>query len=189
MQNSLLEEVCVYSDEDDSLPLEELARSKNRIGINVVCPTYEERTKLVRSIRLQKAKNINVFKANDILSMKTGISRKSELFYCFPKSSSYALINKYPDYVVRFRNTLIDGFIENQKKALHNCAEFICDGGELVYIVNTLNQRETKEVVDAFLQSHQSFVLVKDEQIIPDKKNNLFLYWAILKLEKKNVED
>lgn len=188
-QNSLLEEVCIYSDEDDSLPLEELARSNQHLGINVVCPTYEERTKLVRSIRLQKAKNINVFKANDAVSMKTGISRQSELFYCFPKSSSYSFINKYPDYIVRFRNTMIDGFIENQKKALDLCSQFICDGGELVYVVNTLDQKETRDVVNAFLASHPSFVLIKDNQIIPDKKYNSFLYYAVLKLEKKNVED
>ncbi len=189
IQNALIQEVCIYSDEDDSLPLEELARSHKNLGINVVCPTYEERTKLVRSVRLQKAKNINVFKANDVLTMKTGISRKTELFYCYPRSSSYALINKYPDYIVRFRNTSIDAFVENQKKALHDCSEFICDGGDLVYIVNTLNHKETKGVVEAFLQSHPSFILVKDEQIIPDKRLNSFLYCAVLRLKKKNVED
>lgn len=189
VQSQLIEEVCIYSDEDDSLPLEELARSKGKLGVNVVCPSYEERTKLVRSIRLQKAKNMNVFKADDIVSMKTGISRKTELFYCYPKSSSYAYISKYPDYIIRFRNTSIDEFVANQKKALENCAEFICDGGELVYIVNTLNHRETKDVVQAFLQSHPSFKLKKEEQILQDKNLNSFLYYAVLKLENTHAED
>lgn len=186
VQSELLEEVCIYSDEDDSLVLEELARSKHKLGVNVVCPSYEERTKLVRSIRNQKAKNINVFKADDVVSMKTGISRRTELFYCFPKSSSYTLINKYPDYIVRFRNTSIDEFVNNQKKALNNCAEFICDGGELIYLVNTLNYRETKGIIDSFLQSHPSFKLIKVNQIIPDKTSSTFLYYAVLRSEMKN---
>lgn len=186
-QNQLIEEVSVYSDEDDSLPLELLARGKNKLGINVVCPSYEDRTKLVRSIRLQKAKNINVFKANDVVSMKTGISRKQEVFYCFPKSSSYTFINVYPDYIVRFRNTNIDQYILNQQQALENCAEFICDGGELIYLVNTLDQRETKEVVNRFLQMHESFKLVKEAQFVPEKNYGSFLYYAVLRLESKNA--
>ena len=189
VQSELLEEVCVYSDEDDSLPLELLARSKDRLGINVVCPNYDERTKLVRSVRLQKAKNINVFKANDVVSMKTGISRKSELFYCFPKSSSYTFINKYPDYIIRFRNTSIDWFVKNQETALERCSEFICDGGELIYMVNTLNHRETKDIVSRFLQMHPSFKMVKENQILPDKTSGGFLYYAILKLENHHAED
>ena len=187
-QSQLLEEACIYSGEDDSLPLEFLARSK-KIGVNVVCPNFEERARLVRAVRLQKGKNMNVFKANDVVSMKTGISRQTELFYCYPKSSSFAYINKYPDYIVRFRNTSIDAFVANQKKALNDCAEFICNHGELIYIVNTLNRRETSDVIEAFLQSHPSFVLLKQSQIVPDKNNNSFLYYAVLKLENKDAED
>ena len=188
-QSELLEEVSLYTDEDDSLALELLARSNNKLGINVVCPNYEERTNLVRSIRLQKAKNINVFKANDLASMKTGISRQCELFYCFPSSSSFAFINKYPDYIVRFRNTSIDAFVKNQQEALEKCSNFICDGGELVYIVNTLNHRETKDIVSRFIQMHPEFALVKENQILPDKTSGSFLYYAVLKLEKKDAED
>ena len=188
-QNQLIEEVSVYSDEDDSLVQELIARGKNKLGVNVVCPNYESRTKLVRSVRLQKAKNINVFKANDVVGMKTGISRKQEAFYCFPKSSSYTYINMYPDYIVRFRNTQIDQFVLNQQRALDNCAEFICDGGELIYIVNTLNHRETHDVVNRFLQTHPSFKLVKENQFVPEKNYGSFLYYAVLKLEANHVED
>lgn len=188
-QSSLVQELSIYSDEDDSLPFEELARSKGKLGVNVVCPSFEERTNLVRTLRISKAKNINVFKAGDVIAMKTGISRDSELFYCYPKSSSYSCINKYPDYIVRFRNTQIDGLVDNQKNALEKCSEFICDGGELVYIVNTLNKRETKDVIEAFLQSHPSFKLVKDEQFYPDQYSSSFLYYAVLKLEKNHGEN
>ena len=121
--------------------------------------------------------------------MKTGISRKSEIFYCFPKSSSYTFINKYPDYIIRFRNTSIDEFVKNQQDSLEKCAEFICDGGELVYMVNTLDHRETKDIVSRFLQMHPSFTLVKESQILPDKTSGCFLYYAVLKLENNNAED
>lgn len=179
-QSELLQEVSIYSDEDDSLVLEEMARSK-KLGVNVVCPNYDERTKLVRSVRLQKAKNINVFKASDLIGMKTGISRDQELIYCYPKSSSFSLINVYPDYIVRFRNPIIDEYIKNQLQALENCSEFVCENGKLIYIVNTLNKRETSEIIGKFLQSHKNFELVKEKQFIPEKNYGSFLYFAILK--------
>ncbi len=186
MHNQFLEEVAVYSDEDDSLPLELLASSKGKLGINVVCPTYDSRTNLIRSIRLQKKRNINVFKANDLISMKTGISRDVELFYCFPKSSSYSFINKYPDYIVRFRNNQIDALVENQKKSIELCSEFVCDGGELIYLVNTLDERETKQVIHSFLDKHPEFEIVREKQFLPEEKCGGFLYAACLKKVAKH---
>ena len=188
-QNELVGEVSVYAEQDDSLVLELLARSKNKLGVNVVCPNYEERTNLVRSVRLQKAKNIYVFKANDVTSMKTGISRKQELFYCFPESSSYSFINVYPDYIVRFRSNIIDGFVNKQKDALEKCSNFVCDGGSLIYLVDTMDYRETKEVTQCFLSSHPEFSLVKEKQMIPEKNHGSFLYYAILKLENQDGEN
>lgn len=182
-QNELINEVSVYSGEDDSLPLELMARGKHKLGVNVVCPSFDERSKLVRSIRLQKAKNINVFKANDVTSMLTGISRKQELFYCYPKSSSYSYINAYPDYIVRFRNTQIDSFVKEQQIALENCSQLVCDDGELIYMVNTLNHRETSDIVSSFLKKHPEYKLVKEKQILPENGSASFLYYAVLKLE------
>lgn len=84
---------------------------------------------------------------------------------------------------------MIDQFVINQQEALEKCAEFICDGGELIYVVNTLDHRETKDIVYRFLQMHTSFTLVKEKQILPEKTSGSFLYYAVLKLENKSVED
>ena len=63
VQSQLIEEVCVYSDEDDSLPLELLARGKDKLGINVVCPHMKKEQSLFVQFVYKKRKTLMFLRA------------------------------------------------------------------------------------------------------------------------------
>ncbi len=100
-QNDFIDEIACYSGDDNSIVKELLVRSNLKVGINLAVPDLEQRAEVMRQIRLNKAKNINLFKATDPISMRTGISKKQELFFVFPQSSSFDKIRSYPDYLLQ----------------------------------------------------------------------------------------
>ena len=179
--NELLDEISVYSGMNNDFIHELMVLSKFKAGINLVVPSIEKRAELLRLIRISKARNINLFEAHDEIGMKTGISGKQELFYVFPESSSFDLISKYPDYIVRFNRESLDGLIEGEKKALELVAPYIMEDGLLIYIVDTLNKKESTLIIEAFLEAHKEFELIEERQYFPYEEEEMALYKAVLK--------
>ena len=184
--NDFLNEVTIYSGSDDILPLEFLIRSKLEMGINIPCPFIEEKATLMRVAREFNARNMNAFLAHDLIKMKTGISRPTEVVYCNPKSSSFGKINSKPDYLVHLRMSELQKMVKMQKEAIENCAQFVCNDGVLIYIVDTINKNETINVVANFISKHPEFSIIEEEQLYPQSANGSTLYYAVLKLEKND---
>jgi len=185
-ENDFLNELTIYSGSDDVLPIELLVRSKLQTGINVACPFFEEKAGLLRFMRSMSAHNMNVFAAHDVIKLRTGISRDTEIVYCNPKSSSFGKINSQPDYLVHLRMSELPKFIKMQKEAIENCSHFVCHEGILIYLVDTFNKNETINVVAGFLHQHPEFTIIEEEQLYPQTSNGSSLYYAVLKLEKTN---
>lgn len=183
-QNELIQEASVFSGMDDSLFKELLIRSQGRLGINVVVPNLGERAEILRQIRLSGYKTVNLFEAKDEIGFKTGISHKQDIFYVHPKSSSFDKIRVYPDYLIHFKQHDIDTFIKEQKSSLETSSKFVNDGGLLIYVVDTLNLKETTAIIDDFLVNHEEFELVEDRQIFPFDEEDITLYYAVMKLKE-----
>ena len=185
-QNDLTQEVSIYSGADDSLFRELLIRSKGKLGINVVVPKLGERAEILRQIRLSNYKTVNLFEAKDEIGFKTGISHKQDVFYVFPKSSSFDKIRVYPDYLIHFKQQYIDSFIAEQKSSLETSSKFVNDGGLLIYLVDTLNIKETTAIINDFLAKHEEFELVEDKQLFPFNEEDIALYYAVLRMREKS---
>lgn len=102
-----------------------------------------------------------------------------------PKNSEFGLIRKKPEVLLAFKKDEIDGLIENQLNSLKEASNFVCDDGELDYIVPTINKKETFMIVREFLNENPYFELISERMIFPYEFNGEGIYYArIRKLGK-----
>lgn len=179
--------VAVYSGDDDSLVRECLMRTRGKVGLSVALPKFENRVELVRLQRLEKPKNLNLFEAYDLGLMDAAITNKQDLIIVMPESSSFDRIRQYPDYLLHFKQASFDSLIVNELAALNSFAKYLDDEGKLVYIVDTLNKKESVGIINAFLNEHKDFKLTKWHQKFPHEEEDTTLFYAVL--EKKTIEE
>jgi len=188
-QDVLAQEVTLVSSSDDSLALELIARSNNKVGINIAALDYDDRANLVRYARVHKCRNVCVSNAKDLIAMKAAISRPTDIVYCNPKSSAFGLINAYPDHLIHLIKPELDALVSKQKEALENASNFVCNHGTLIYVVNTLSINETNNLVKEFIDKHEEFSLVEEQQFVAKNNYASFLYYAVLRYEQKEKND
>lgn len=176
--------MTVYSGKDDSLVREAYLRANKEIGLSVAVPSLDERPELLRLFRIEKAKNVNLFEATDFSMMKAAITSEQDLIVVMPRSSSFDYIRLYPDYLLHFKRDSLDGLINEQKLALDNFANYLHQNGTLLYMVDTLNKKESEHIINEFLKAHEDFELVEAKQLISSQEESTTIYYAILK--KKN---
>lgn len=182
--DKMTNEFALYSGDDDSLVKEAYFQSNGEKGINLIVPEMNKRAEIMRFIRVNNIKNINFFMANDEIAYKTGISHPQDFFFLFPSSSSFAKIQQYPDFMYHFKRDSFDGLIAKQKEVLNDLAKFISKGGILIYMVDTLNKKESTSIVTNFLLDHQEFELLEEQQLFPFEKDGTAMYYAVMKLKE-----
>lgn len=179
--NPMLSECLLYSGEDDAIAKEFYLRSEGKAGINLVVPDLSKRAELLRLIRMNNIKNINLFMANDPIAYQTGISHGQELVFIYPSSSSFSRIQMYPDYLLHFKKENLDEIIKKQKEVLLDLSKYVLPGGTLIYMVDTLNKKESSSIVTNFLLDNSSFSLIEELQLFPFEEENSTLYYAVMK--------
>ena len=117
-------------------------------------------------------------------SIITCISKPVHTFIVFPESSDFDQIRVTPDYLYHFKQDSLDGYLNAQREALNETSALVEDGGNLAYMVSTINHKEGKAQIIAFLHEHKEFHLVEEKQIFPFDKMDCALYYAILKKEE-----
>lgn len=184
--NPLINEFSFYSASDNSLVHEFLVKSSLETGINIAIPSLQESAEILHYLRVEKARNINLFEAKDAYSMKAGISRKQEIFYVYPKSSSFDKISFESDFFVHFNRDLLDKIILDQTKSLELVAPYIMDDGLLIYMVDTINKKESEGIISTFLINHNEFELVEEKQQFVFEENECNFYYAVLRRKANN---
>ena len=181
--NPLSEQISLYANEDAYLIKELHAQSNNKQGINVVVSKLDEHVESQRYIRVNKITNINLFEANEIYGYKVGITSPQDLVIVNPTSSSFNKIRSLPDYLLHFDPQNLDKYIAKQKEVLKDLSTFVNDGGILIYMVDTLNKKESLSVVSSFLLNNPEFELIDERQIFPFEDEDVALYYAVMKKE------
>lgn len=173
-------EVLIYSGYDDDFVETAIIKADRKNGLNIAVPNLDSRGKLMRFIRLNDVHNVNLFEVKDEYSLKAGVSYKQDMVVVFPKSSRFDIVSKYPDFLLHFDRDELDGLIEDEKEKLELFAPYVSDGGELVYIVNTLNKKESTNIIVEFLEKHPEFSLIKEEQVIASQPFATTMYYALM---------
>ena len=102
------------------------------------------------------------------------------IFY-YPRSSAIELYRRNAEYAVNFDVNNLDEIIFNQKEGLDSLANFVKNEGYLVYVVDTLDLKETIIMIQKFLNSYSNFKLVHEEIFFPQDQLNSIYYYAILR--------
>lgn len=187
--NPMLSEWTLLNDDDDEIVKYLYVKSKGEIGINLIVNDTSERANLLRFIRLEKMKNILMFKGDTDEALQVGLTSKQEFILVNPASSSFQRIRLYPDYIFNFKRDNLDNLIRNQTKSLDSLASYMCDGGTLLYTVDTLNKKETFDIVASFLDKHPEFELVEEHQHFPFDGIDVTCYYAILRKKESTPND
>lgn len=99
--------------------------------------------------------------ARDARKPKEELIGKADRVLCDAPCSGLGVLAKKPD--IRYKDLGdIERLPDIQLAVLEGAAEYVKDGGVLVYSTCTLNIHENEEIVEKFLQRHSEFVLEKD---------------------------
>lgn len=180
------EEVLLYSGYDDDFAKTAIIKTKGKLGLHLMVPNLNQRIELMRFLRMNKLRNINFFEANDEYALRAGVSYKLSKVIVFPLSTRFDIVSKYPDFLLHFDRDDLDGIIQGEKDALELCSKWVSEDGELTYVVNTLNKKESSLLIKEFLEKHPDFSLEKEEQQITSDPFMTTMYFAILRRGRQN---
>lgn len=173
--------LAIFTDyQIDNILIELLIRSCQNSKFDILAGSlkpYLDNKKYLETFRFKNA-SIYECKASSTITV---LSRKVHTFVMMPRSSDLSKIRFSPDFFVHFDKNSFDELLAYQLESLKECANFVEDGGELVYIVPTMNNKEGKSVIDSFLEENKHFSLVEQKQFFPFDPYGSTLYFALLK--------
>ncbi len=178
----LLRKIAIYSEVQNNIHLQLEAMLSNNLSCDIIAGSSEAYYSTKKDLEAHALNKVNLYQANHS-SIITCLSEKVHTFFVLPKNTNFAELRKSPDYFNRIKQEELDGYIANQKLALHDASEFIEEGGQLVYAVSTMNKKETLQILDDFIKNHPDFVLVEQKQFLPFDKYNSTYYFAIFRKE------
>lgn len=174
------EEVLLFSAFNDGIVKELVANSGGEQSINIAVPKLDKRLEVMRFLRKSGLRNINLFEANDIFSLKAGLSYQVEKVIVYPDSTHFDLASTYPDYLFHVDQDKLDETIKKEAENLELCSNAVMEGGTLVYIVDTLNKKESEQIIADFLSKHPEFSCVSKQQYLPSHPFSTLFYYAVL---------
>ena len=177
-----LRRIAIYSEVQNNIHLQLEAMLSHNLSCDIIAGSSEAYYSTKKDLEAHALNKVNLYQAGHS-SIITCLSEKVHTFFVLPKNTNFAELRKSPDYFNRIKQEELDGYIANQKLALHNASEFIEEGGQLVYAVNTMNKKETLQILDDFLKNHPDFVLVEQKQFLPFDKYDSTYYFAIFRKE------
>ncbi len=113
----------------------------------------------------------------------TAVANPVHTVIVLPNNSNYSQLRERPDYFLNIKQEDLDGFIENELKTLQNAANFVEDGGSLLYLVDTISKKESYNLINSFVKEHEEFIVKEQKQFLPCNSLGTSCYFAIL--EKK----
>ena len=102
----------------------------------------------------------------------------ADFVLCDVPCSGLGIIRSKPD--IKYKEYDTTALLKTQRAILENAAEYLKEGGILVYSTCTIDKRENEEAVRSFLQQHVNFSLTEEKTYLPGIDGDGF-YYAILK--------
>lgn len=174
------DDVLIVANSHSSFALAFYEKMLLRNRILYALPTYEE------TINAKKAIESYGFKQFDVVEsplplLVTHVSNLKDFIVVLPPSSNFQSIASTPDFFVHFTSEKLDDLLKQQVDYLEETSTYVKDGGHLLYIIETGNNKEGSLQIKYFLESHKDFSLVEERQMLPLDKRGGFCYFALLK--------
>ena len=160
---------------------------ENHLNIEAITSSVSLYMDMKKRISAFNFPNVNLYEANPG-EFITCLSEKVDLFVLLPKNSNFDLLKTTPDYFHLFERNTLDMLISEQIFALEEAKECVNVGGQILYIIPTLNKKESRQVIMDFLLNNPTFSLLEERQYFPFEKGESSLYFARL-VKMENDDD
>lgn len=171
--------IAIYQGYQNNILLDIVSKTSKFIKLDLISPSFQVLYDAKKNAAKYGLENVAIYEAG-ASSMITCISKKVHTLYVMPNNSRFALLRSTPDYFLKIDQTKLDEYIKEEKTALYEGANFVEDGGNLVYCINTVSQKEGHLMIEAFLQDHPDFSLANEKQKFGFGDGDACLYFAIL---------
>ncbi len=111
----------------------------------------------------------------------TCISEPVDYFFLCPYNSNFELLRLSPDYAYHFKMSNLDSLVEGETLSLEEASKLLSDNGEIIYIVPTISNKESKGLIHQFVASHAGYELVNERQFLPIDEDGCTLYYGIIR--------
>jgi|GEM_PF-2101612 hypothetical protein len=152
---------------------------KNNV-INLAFSNLNENKDAINEVTLRKIKDAFVFEST-VGELVAHLTYQQDLIFYLPDSTNMTKFFLQREYRVNFDQNSIDKFIGDEANGLQEISTHVANKGYLVYLINTIDKKEGTRLVQDFLANNNEFSLIKEEEIIPNKINKTFVYYAIIK--------
>ncbi len=181
----VIRKIGFYSETFNVLHLQLMAKLSANYHMDIIAGSPEAYYQVKKDLETYHLNGVNLYDTGHT-SIITCMSDKVNNFFVAPKNTDFAEFRKSPDYFNRVNPDVLDGYIANQKAALISASDFVEDGGNLIYLVPTMDKKETVQIIDNFLKEKKEFTLVEQKQFLPFDKYDSTLFIAILRKEGSN---
>ena len=176
----VIRKIGFYSETFNVLHLQLMAKLSVNYHMDIIAGSAEAYYQVKKDLEKYHLNGVNLYDTTHS-SIITCMSDKVANFFVSPRNTEFAEFRKSPDYFNRVDVSSLDGFIANQKAALISASDFVEDNGNLIYMVPTMNKKETVQIIDDFLKEKKGFTLVEQKQFLPFDKYDSTLFIAILR--------
>lgn len=147
-------------------------------NINFISDDFKKVYKNFDVLRKYEEKNAHFYEAKED-GLLPILHLKQDLIIYSPDSSNFELFRRNPEYGVYFKPDKIDGYITAIRNGLNEISSFLDDNGKLLFIVPTLNLKETHYLIDRFIENNP-FNIIEEKFFLPNQEENSLMYYAIL---------
>lgn len=152
---------------------------KNNV-LNLAFESFFENPDPIKKVTPKQIKDVFVYEST-VGQLIARLNFKQDLIFYVPKSTNFEKFYYCAEYPVNFNQNDIDKLIKEQKEGVKEISSYVAENGVLVYAVETIDKKETSNVINEFLETNDDFELVTSEFVMPTSDKKVFGYYAILK--------
>ena len=172
--------LTIYSEVTSNL-LYHLSKVLNKYSkVDFLCGSsnaFFETRRLVKELALTKVDIYEVQSSGLITVMPAPV----HTFIAMPNNSSFATLRNRPEFFLRINQEELDAIIAHEYEVLNDAKDYVEEGGDLLYIIETMSNKEGHGNVERFLKENGDKYTLKDEkQFFPCNSLESALYFAIL---------
>lgn len=177
-----LKGIVVYAEVPNNIYLDLVSRFGENVNLDLVVNHTAYFFEAKKNVQEKGYPHIYLYESA-ASGLITCLSKKVHTLICLPKSTAFDYFRSTPDYFLRIKQNQLDEFIASETASLEESANFVEEGGELVYMIPTLSRKESNTLVANFLIKHPEFALVEEKQFFPFEIYDSCLYYARLRKE------
>ncbi len=175
-----LKGIAIFSEVPNNMHFELFDRFNDNLHLDLVINHSNFYYEVRKYVKEKALDHVYVYEASES-SLITCLSKKVHTFICLPKNTMFDYFRSAPDYFLRVKQDELDAIIAHEYSSLEESSKFVELDGELIYMIPSLNRKESNSLIAKFLLEHQDFALIEEKQYFPFDSYDSCLYFARLK--------